>query len=71
MVLCAPGLLRNPVAVVNRRGYWEYPEIAALCDPNPYYRGGGKDGNTAGGQQGAGSKDYLDDLVAQARRLGW
>ena len=30
----------------------------------------GKHGNTGGGRDGAGSKG-LDELVAQARRLGW
>src|SRR5579872_44836 len=37
MVMFAPGLVKD-VIIARRRGYWEYPEIAALCDDNPYYR---------------------------------
>jgi hypothetical protein len=33
-------------------------------------RSAARDGNTGGGQDGAASKS-LDELVAQARRLGW
>ena len=69
MVINAPGLVRD-IIIARRRPYWEYPEIARWCDPNPYAPGGGKQGSTGGGQHGAGSKG-LDDLVAQARRLGW
>jgi hypothetical protein len=39
-------------------------------ESKPPTRGGGKQGNTGGGLDGAGPKG-LDDLVAQARRLGW
>jgi hypothetical protein len=42
-------------------------ELGGKRSPAPV---AGKDGNTAGGRDGTESKG-LDELVAQARRLGW
>jgi type IV secretory pathway TraG/TraD family ATPase VirD4 len=39
MIVCAPGLLDNVLTVAKRRGYWTYPEIRPLTDPNPYWKG--------------------------------
>jgi type IV secretory pathway TraG/TraD family ATPase VirD4 len=35
VIIYAPGLVRD-IIVGRRRPYWEYPEIARLCDANPY-----------------------------------
>jgi type IV secretion system protein VirD4 len=39
MIVCAPGLLNNVLTIAKRRGYWTYPEIRPLVDPNPYWKG--------------------------------
>jgi type IV secretory pathway TraG/TraD family ATPase VirD4 len=37
-IMIAPGLVPD-VAVVKRKNYWDYSEIASRCDPNPYAPG--------------------------------
>jgi len=38
LIAFAPGLVPD-VMILRRRNYWEYRDIARLCDPNPYAPG--------------------------------
>jgi hypothetical protein len=69
MVINAPGLVKD-IIIARRRPYWEYPEIARWCDPNPYAPGNAKPGRQGGGQTAGASSPEVNDLAAMLRRFG-
>jgi len=65
VIIVAPGLVPD-IILAQARSYWEYPEIAALTDENPYHnQRGGDDSDEA---QENSSQDEPFDLAGKIER---
>jgi type IV secretory pathway TraG/TraD family ATPase VirD4 len=66
VMLVAPGLVKD-IIVARARNYWEYADIAALCDANPYHKSAASADGDASNARPHNSRT-LEDKIERWRR---